>query len=873
MKKLFHFFLIISFSALTQEVAEDIEEVIAVGQKAGLKSALKKQQDSDSVISVIDSDGLGQFPDTTAAEAVRRLSGISVENDQGEGRYVVIRGMSPELNSFSLNGAMLAAPENNRAVLLDGLSSDLLSSITVSKTLTPDQDADSIGGRIDFNTLDPLDIDGSYNRLKIESSWNELTENSNNPRMSFTTGRKISSDLAYTFGANYQSRQTISNNNETGFGWEPENNVWFMNDDFEQRYYDLTRERLGFSGEVSFLLNDTTQLYVRGMQNNYNDDEVRFKDEYGKLDMVELGATSAKYERVRHDVETRQRLESRTLQAISFGGSTELDVRGNFFNVDFDFSYSFAEQDDTDNADATFRCEIRADKDKCIDLDGVYDGWVGQIDWSNPQTPIFTWNSAVPGIGAVYDLNNYGLDEVEFEKALTQDTINAFKLDFTRDLLRFGFDATEKFGLKVSEREKDVQIDNSFWGDGGFSIGNLNPTSPIIWRLPNPFFQSASPSAVRNLENQTDLLDYSASASRYASYAEDFITNEDITSIYYMNTFRGEVATIILGFRYEITETETFGNDASLNEDGVGGYECAGSFADDVCVISQSSSSKHEFFAPNFTYKLQLDDNLVLRAARWSALSRPKFTASAFRTMVEIEEDDGSIDGAKAEVGNPELKPMEATNYDIGLEYYLSDFSYVSLNFFKKFIKNDIYKVLSENISYQGVLLDEYVTYVNADEGELTGLEFNFQYEFDNLPGMFVAFNFTNTEGDNESPFDRTERIPFRKLSENNANFSIGYDKDKFDLRLAANYRSDYLDVLSQDEDASLNSLDYSRFTDNFMQLDFTAKYRYSDELTFNLELVNINDEPEYYYWGDKARLSQYDEFGTTVNFGARYSF
>ena len=873
MKKLFLFFLIISFGALTQEVAEDIEEVIAVGQKAGLKSALKKQQDSDSVISVIDSDGLGQFPDTTAAEAVRRLSGISVENDQGEGRYVVIRGMSPELNSFSLNGAMLAAPENNRAVLLDGLSTDLLSSITVSKTLTPDQDADSIGGRIDFNTLDPLDIDGSYNRLKIESSWNELTENSNNPRMSFTTGRKISSDLAYTFGANYQSRQTISNNNETGFGWEPENNVWFMNDDFEQRYYDLTRERLGFSGEVSFLLNDTTQLYVRGMLNNYNDDEVRFKDEYGKLDMVELGATSAKYERVRHDVETRQRLESRTLQAISFGGSTELDVRGNFFNVDFDFSYSFAEQDDTDNADATFRCEIRADKDKCIDLDGVYDGWVGQIDWSNPQTPIFTWNSAVPGIGAVYDLNNYGLDEVEFEKALTQDTINAFKLDFTRDLLRFGFDATEKFGLKVSEREKDVQIDNSFWGDGGFSIGNLNPTSPIIWRLPNPFFQSASPSAVRNLENQTDLLDYSASASRYASYAEDFITNEDITSIYYMNTFRGEVATIILGFRYEITETETFGNDASLNEDGVGGYECAGSFADDVCVISQSSSSKHEFFAPNFTYKLQLDDNLVLRAARWSALSRPKFTASAFRTMVEIEEDDGSIDGAKAEVGNPELKPMEATNYDIGLEYYLSDFSYVSLNFFKKFIKNDIYKVLSENISYQGVLLDEYVTYVNADEGELTGLEFNFQYEFDNLPGMFVAFNFTNTEGNNESPFDRTERIPFRKLSENNANFSIGYDKDKFDLRLAANYRSDYLDVLSQDEDASLNSLDYSRFTDNFMQLDFTAKYRYSDELTFNLELVNINDEPEYYYWGDKARLSQYDEFGTTVNFGARYSF
>jgi len=873
MKKYILLLSILTSFIFSQEVNDDIEEVVSIGQKAGLKSALKKQQDSDSIISVVDSDGLGQFPDTTAAEAVRRLSGISVENDQGEGRYIVIRGMSPELNSFAFNGAMLAAPENNRAVLLDGLSTDLLSSITVSKTLTPDQDADSIGGRIDFKTLNPLDIDGSYNRLKIESSWNELTESSNNPRMSFTTGRKVSSDFAYSVGMNYQSRQTIANNNETGFGWEPENNVWFMNDDYEQRYYDLTRQRLGFSGEMSFLINDSTQLYIRALHNDYQDDELRFKDEYGKLDMVSMGATSARYDRVRHDVETRQRIETRTLQAISFGGSTELDFRGNVFNVDFDYSYSFAEENDTDNADATFRCEIRADKDKCIDLDGVYDDWVAEIDWSNPQTPVFMWNPSVPGINAAYDLCNYVLDEVEFEKAVSEDTINAFKLDFTRDLVRFGFDATEKFGFKSSEREKNVQIDNSFWSGGDYTLANLNPTGPAIWRLPNPFFTSAGPSAVRNLENLLDTMEISEDSSRYASFAEDFITNEDVTSIYYMNTFRGEVATIILGFRYEITDTETLGNDASLNEDGVGGYVCAGSFADDVCVVPQIASGRHEFFAPNFTYKLQLDDNLIFRAARWSALSRPKFTASAFRTMVEIEEDDGEIDEAKAEVGNPNLKPMEATNYDFGLEYYFSDFSYVGINFFTKYIKNDVYKVLREDVSYQGIMLDEYVSYVNADEGELNGMEINFQYELENLPGFFVSANYTSTEGENESPFDRTERIPFRKLSEQNANLSFGYDKGKFDVRLAANYRSDYLDVLSQDEDASLNSLDYSRFTDNFMQVDFTAKYRYSDQLTFNFELVNINDEPEYYYWGDKTRLSQYDEYGSTVNFGARYSF
>ncbi|GIS25862.1 MAG: hypothetical protein CM15mP127_02350 [Gammaproteobacteria bacterium] len=84
------------------------------------------------------------IPDTTAAEAIRRLSGISVENDQGEGRYVSIRGLSSDLNSIAVNGALMPAPEGNRSVMLDGLPTELLDSIEVSKSLTPDQDADSI---------------------------------------------------------------------------------------------------------------------------------------------------------------------------------------------------------------------------------------------------------------------------------------------------------------------------------------------------------------------------------------------------------------------------------------------------------------------------------------------------------------------------------------------------------------------------------------------------------------------------------------------------------------------------------------------------------------------------------------------------------
>ena len=147
---------------------ENVEEVVVVGTKASLISAIDKQRASGQIISVIDSDALGEFPDTTAAEAVRRVSGIAVENDQGEGRYVSIRGLSSDLNTVAINGATVTAPEGDRSVMLDGVPTELLDSIVISKSLTPDQDADSIGGRVEFNTKNPSSLKKTLFKMKFD---------------------------------------------------------------------------------------------------------------------------------------------------------------------------------------------------------------------------------------------------------------------------------------------------------------------------------------------------------------------------------------------------------------------------------------------------------------------------------------------------------------------------------------------------------------------------------------------------------------------------------------------------------------------------------------------------------------------------------
>ena len=147
MKKLYLLLLTLSFFVVSQEEEtnkEEVEEVVvsATGTIASLKSGIERQRKSNQVVSVVDSDALGEFPDETAAESVRRLSGVSVENDQGEGRYVTLRGMSGDLNAVTMNGATIPAPESGRKVLLDGLPTELLDSIEVYKTLVPSQDLD-----------------------------------------------------------------------------------------------------------------------------------------------------------------------------------------------------------------------------------------------------------------------------------------------------------------------------------------------------------------------------------------------------------------------------------------------------------------------------------------------------------------------------------------------------------------------------------------------------------------------------------------------------------------------------------------------------------------------------------------------------------
>ena len=850
MKKIYLFLLIFANPfVFSQEDSEITEELLVVGTKASIISAIEKQRDSNQILSVIDSDALGEFPDTTAAEALRRISGISVENDQGEGRYVTVRGLSGDLNNISVNGATIPAPEGGRKVMLDGLPTELLDSIEVYKSLTPDQDLDSIGGRVEFNTKSALDLDGTYFKLKANTQYNDQTYNNDNPKISLTYGDMISENVGHIIGLTYSKKQVITYNNETGFpAWAATGGNYAIDDDFESRYYDLTRERLGITYDIDYRINDESSMYANILWNEYVDDELRYKDEYGKLKNSNVTATGSTITEIRRDAEVRVREEVRTIRTFILGGNTIV----NGWDAEFAFSNSFAEEDDTDNVDAKFRSStFKA---------AACGGPCGSFDYSNPQKPRMTLVPAITtGAGNIYDPASMGVDEIEEEDSVIDDTISSFQADFTKE----GFTVSDipttlKFGFKYSTREKEKTV-SGFASDPGTSQSNYNPiTTPVKWPFPNVFGPMADPATIFALQGT-----FGSLTNNYAkpNYNKDFVSEEDITALYLMGTMEFENAVVIAGLRAEDTSFDTLGYN---KEDG--------------SIIR--ASKNYTFVSPSVNVKYFVNDDTIVRGAIWRSLSRPGFGETA--PVADFKSDGTAADGStiyKGEMGNPDLEPYESTNLDLSFERYYENGA-VSIGYFMKDVKNVIYPQVTAGV-VGGINFSELKTYINSEKSTVDGIEFNFFREFVNLPepfdGLFISLNLTEVDAESDVPSAAgVFTVPFRKLADSTRNLSIGYDKGKVDMRLSLAERSDYLDYLADDDiETTVDNLNYDniRFTDDHSQIDFTAKYYLNDNLTLKLDLININDEPEFYYWGNTSRLSQYDEYGRSATIGFTYKY
>lgn len=810
------------------ENVANTEHVEVVGQAASIDQALKEQRSSDSIKSVVHADGVAQLPDENVAEAVQRLPGVSVERDQGEGRFVSVRGLGPDLNSVTINGTLVPSPESERrAVALDVLPSELVQSLSVIKTLTPDMDANSLGGTVDVKSLSAFDHKGLFYTGSSEASYDKNTHQTS-PKFSGAISDRFSlGDGIDNFGVaaalSWQKRDFGSDNVETGGAWDFEQGAKLQ--EFEQRDYDISRERAGGGLNFDYKPDDLSSYYLRTLYSRYKDSETRNSTSLEFADPLAAGELGD----AEGSRKLKQREETQEIQSYVLGGERMFGL----WTLSGQAGYSRSSEDSPGHiANAAFN--------------GI-DDFAGSGFYDNDKPR--------PIIGQrFYNPDNFSLDKVDWEKQKTTDTEKNLRLDLARDYDLSGYASQVKFGGKVSRRNKDNNLDAWVYEDFddlGFSDEQLNLSrfqkGTVDYRL-GQFGPGISGSAIKQLIgglNQADFYDETESR------VNDFKISEDINAGYLMNTIDIDDWRFIAGMRYEGTE-----------------FEAKGTGATDGEFQSTETKRRYHHWLPGLHARYQLDKNTQVRAAWTKSVVRPTFGQLAPGFVIDDDE---------ASFGNPDLKPLESSNLDLGIEHYMGHAGTVSAFVFYKDIKNFVYNT---DLAGTGAWADfsEAHTFANGDSAKLYGLELAYSQKFDWLPapwnGLLLGANTTFSRSDAEiegfdaaSGINRKRSIDLPNQSDTVGNLMLGWEDDKLSLRLSANYKSDYLFEL-----ASINDKAHDLHVDAQTFVDFSARYSLTKNLQVSFEAQNLTDEPYFVYTGSRSYNGQYEEYGPTYKLGLTFT-
>jgi len=712
-------------------------------------------------------------------------------------------------------------------------------------------DGDTIGGSIEINTTSAFDRKKDFFSASLEGSYNDLNEKTS-PKGSVDFIKLFSDRVGVAGGFSYYDREFSTDNVEMD-GWSVADDGTVYAEGVEYRDYDVRRERYGLTLGVDFRLNDTTDLYARGLYSSFDDTELRTRLIFGLSEQPTSGTgTTASFDsadgriQVRRDLKDRG--EAQTISSFSAGGKTETGP----WTFTYDAAYSEADQTEDGSIDP-IRFQARFQRPGAL---GV------TFDYSDLERPEFNIDF---GQAAFVDPRLYRLTLLErTTEERAKDKESSIKGDIARSFALSNGTFEVKAGAKLRQREKSLNfvIDIFDGYDGDLTLADVagQPSYGLADISPVPSLGSVRSFVGSNIGrfelNQLD--------TDFASNAESYQAEEDILAGYLMGKLEVNNLRLVGGVRIERTETTTTGNRTLIVEEGalVNGVQ----LDDDTLFLTPVSfGNEYTDVLPSLNLRYDVSDKIVARAGAFQSLIRPSFGKFAPRFIIEENEDNER----SGEFGNPDLDPYRATNLDATIEYYFSPESVIQAGVFFKKIDDFIVDAEFENGVFAGIAYDEAIIPINGDEAEVRGFEFAYGQAFTMLPAPFdgllanVNYTYTDAEGD---VLGRT--VPLPTSSKHTYNLVLGYEKGPVSLRLSGAGRSSYLDELGGDAESD-------RYVKSHFQVDASAKYRINQNFQIFGELVNLNDATytAFQEGPGRDRLLQYEEYSWTAKFGVKANF
>lgn len=912
------------------------EAIVVTGFRQSLQAAINVKKNAVGAVDAIVAEDIAKFPDQNLAESLQRIPGISISRDAGEGRAITVRGLSSQFTRVRVNGLETvatstdgASANRDRAFDFNVFASELFSSIVVHKTAEASLDEGSLGAVVDLNTGNPLAGKAGFTGVaSVVGTYNDLSDYVGPRLAGLLSWRNDAGTLGVSLSAAYQKTRVLELGNNsvrwaqarfdsvdgapcftqsaTNLAGRPNAGGTYTNGSNAAcdkaalafhpripRYGEVKhdRERLGLTGSIQFAPTDSSKFSIDGLFSRFNADreeqwgEVLLRSNERSIDVVnpKYDANNNMISATLNDawVRTEHYLRKSKTEFYQVGGTWDQDVTD---TLRFTLLGGFSKSDADIPVETTMIFDDR-------DAQGY------SYDYTDMKYPKLTFGTSVT-------------DPANFQLAEIRDRPSSVVNKFKTVQFRTEWDVAEGFTVKAGAMWRRFNFDTESYtrdtavcGNGGLDrvLGTITCSASSVFG-PTAVYGIPVTAQLAQLFNMGNAGQPAGNTNAWL--VPNLETTTALTKLYDRalvadaGNIRGVQETTKGGYLQFDGKGEMFGLRYALNA-GIRYVKTEQSSYGLVSGTPATVERSYDNWLPSANIAFYPTENLIVRGAVAEVITRP--------TLGSLT-PGGSADGFNFRVtsGNPFLKPFQATNYDLSIEWYFAPQALISVAGFIKDVASFTQSAAiteatfaqtglpvsvlnpSSPAALNPALLNQPIwtlsTTVNGTGAKLKGVEIAAQIPFkiftEGFLGNFgiianATFIDSNADYTLQGPattpggalVNVTRTAALANVSKQAFNGTFYYDDGRFSARVMGTYRGRYHEGAS----GTGNVLEgYG----SMFNLDASMRFKLTDWVEVSLEGNNLLDTYRYRYTDfDADRNYENNHFGRNILVGARFKY
>jgi TonB-dependent receptor len=848
----------VNVEALLKVASVNDQVLVTAERLQGEAEAINIERMADDIVQVLPSKVILSLPNTNVADAVGRLPSVTLERDEGEGKYLQIRGTEPRLSNTTVDGVNIPSPEAYvRNVKLDIIPADLVDRIEVSKTLSANQDADAIGGSVNLVTKTAgerptYDVSAMGGYTPIEGG-RPLDAFSGTAGKRFGVNKRFGALLSGSYDWNGRGINDIEPSQTTAT--LPSGQAIAVTNGLDTREYQYYRTRYGFGGGLDYRLGAGSMAYLHGLFSDFHDYGSTWVYTYNPGNPLTQSGAITTFDNTGNE-QYREYIRRPDQQIFSFSTGARHDLASTL--ITYEFAVSRSHQ--IGGFPTTY---FSGPQNVAFNLDN-----------SDPYRPKFSVTNGVN----IFDPTAYSISKVLEPQAYMNQLNVQGAITAARRYTLGSHLGTFEAGFKVRNGHKVYNVVNTYFNnsdptltldkyagtltdpnyyDGSYQLGSLSAYNKL-----NSAF-------VSGLANGSFTFD--SNTTHLRSDPSDYDATERIYAGYLMNNISVGKFRIQTGVRFEDTVTSNTANVVNLNN---GTY---------VSTTPVNGGTDYLNVLPSVQMQYLLTPNTNLRATYGMGIARPNISDT-----VPFEQSDPNASPKNVVLGNPALKATRANNYDLLAEHYFQPLGILQAGFFYKDLSNPIYNTTQTITSgiFAGYQLNQTI---NGPNAHITGFEAAWEQRLSRLPGLLsgfgVAANYSYTTSQVSFPVGfsggRTDHPSLLRQAPNTWNLGFTYDKARFSMRFGVShndaniYAYNYTatpGVSLNDPILGLKGPTGDLYLYAHTQFDVQGSYRLGKGFRLVASGLNLSNEVFGFYQGSTIYPTQREYYHPTVSAGIRWS-